>query len=108
MLLNYWIWLAIVTNVITNIGFKMASLVTNNPTKKWITFAIALIFGFINSACMTESLKTIPLNIASAIFFSLSIVGLSFSSYLLFHEILTWKQIVGTITIIASVILVCL
>ena len=34
MLTNYWIWLAIASSILTNIGFKLAAMVTNHPTKK--------------------------------------------------------------------------
>ncbi|HQV78044.1 MAG TPA: SMR family transporter [Chitinophagales bacterium] len=106
MLTNYWIWLAIASSILTNIGFKLAAMVTNHPTKKWMTFAVALIFGLINSVCMTEALKTIPLNIASALFFSLTIIGLLFSAHFIFHDAITWKQMVGTCVIIVGVILI--
>lgn len=106
MLTNYWIWLAIIFNILTNVGFKYSAMITGNPTKKWLTFAGALVFGLLNSVCMMESLKTIPLNIASAVFFSLSIVGLFFSAHFIFHDAMSWKQIAGTFVIIGGVILI--
>ncbi len=106
MITNYWIWLAIIFNVLTNIGFKYAAMVLGNPTKKWLTFAGALVFGLLNSVCMTEALKTTPLNTASAVFFSLTIVGLFFVSHFIFHDAMNWKHIAGTFVIIAGVVLI--
>ena len=106
MLTNFWIWLAIISSILTNIEFKYAAMVLGNPTKKWLTFAGALVFGLLNSVCMTEALKTIPLNIASALFFSLTIIGLLFASYFIFKDALGWKQIIGTAIIIVGVVVV--
>lgn len=106
MLTNLWMWLAIIFNVLTNIGFKYASLVEGNAAKKWLIFSGGLIFGFLNSVCFTESLKTVPLNTASAVFFSLTIVGLCLVSHFIFHEAMNWKQVAGTFVIIGGVILI--
>lgn len=106
MLTNYWIWLAIIFNALTNIGFKYASMVEDNPKKKWILFSGALIFGLLNSICFTEALKTIPLNIASAVFFSLTIISLSMVSYLVFNEDMNWLHVAGTFVIIAGVVMI--
>lgn len=106
MFSNYWIWLAILFSILTNIGFKYAAMVQQQPSKKWTIFSVALIFGLLNSICMTEALKTIPLNIASAVFFSLTIVGLLVVSYFLFNDVITWKQIAGTAIIIVGVIMI--
>lgn len=106
MLTNYWIWLAIIFNVMTNVGFKYAALVDANASKKWMLFSGALIFGLLNSVCFTEALKTIPLNIASSVFFSLTIVGLFLVSYFVFNENLSWLHIAGNLVIIAGVIMV--
>lgn len=102
---NYMLWLAIVFNVLTNIGFKYASMVEKNPKKYWIILIISLVFGFLNSVCFTESLKQIPLNIASAVFFSITIIGLCLVSYFWFEEVTNWKQVVGVFAIIGGVVL---
>lgn len=103
---NYMLWLAIVFNVLTNIGFKYASMVEKNPKKYWIILIVSLVFGFLNSVCFTESLKQIPLNIASAVFFSITIIGLCLVSYFWFHEVTNWKQVAGIFVIIAGVVMV--
>ena len=101
-----WLWSAILFNILTNIGFKYASLVEGNPVRKWVIFSVALIFGLLNSVCFTEALKTIPLNTASAVFFSLTIVGLFLVSYFVFHEGMNWMRVGGTFVIIAGVIMI--
>ena len=106
MLTNYWLWTSIIFNVLTNIGFKYASLVIGNPTKKWLIFSGGLVFGLLNSICFTEALKTIPLNTASAVFFSLTIVGLFLVSYVLFKEDMNWLRVAGTFVIVAGVIMI--
>ena len=104
--MNYWMWLAILSNVLTNIGFKYASLVEGNPTKKWLIFSGGLVFGLLNSICFTEALKTISLNTASAVFFSLTIIGLFFVSYFLFNEEMNWMRVGGTFVIVTGVIMI--
>lgn len=106
MISNYWMWLAILFNVLTNIGFKYASMVEKNPPRYWAIFIGSLVFGFLNSICFTEALKTISLNTASAVFFSLTIIGLCLVSYFWFQEAMSWKQVTGTFVIIAGVILI--
>jgi multidrug transporter EmrE-like cation transporter len=100
------LWLAILFNVLTNIGFKYTSMVEKNPTKYWITFIISLVFGLLNSYCFTEALKNTPLNIASAIFFSVTIIGLCLVSYFWFQEPINFKQTLGIFIIIAGVLVV--
>lgn len=100
------LWLAILFNVITNIGFKYASMVEKNPFKYWMIMIASLVFGFLNSVCFTEALKTISLNTGSAVFFSVTIIGLFFMSYFWFHEAMNWKHVTGTFAIIAGIILI--
>lgn len=103
---NYMLWLAILFNVLTNVGFNYASKVDVKLPKYWIIFIGSLVFGLLNSFCFTECLRTIPLNIASAVFFSLTVVGLCLMSYFWFHEAINWKQAVGIFVIISGVVMV--
>jgi multidrug transporter EmrE-like cation transporter len=103
---NVWFLTAILFNVLTNIGFKYASLVEDNPGKKWLIFSGALVFGLLNSVCFTEALKTIPLNMASAMFFSFTIIGLVLVSYFIFNEEINWIKVTGTLVIIAGVVMI--
>ncbi|HNM31445.1 MAG TPA: SMR family transporter [Chitinophagales bacterium] len=106
MLTNSWLWLAILFNVFTNAGFKYAAMADGNPKKKWTIFSVSLIFGFLNSICFTEALKGVSLNIAGAVFFSLTIVSLTLVSYYLFNEQISPLHLAGVLVIVAGVIMV--
>jgi len=99
---------AIIANLLTNIGFKYSALNDHIPTKKWSYLGIGLVFGLINSVLFTESLKFVTLNVASAVFFSLTILGLTLLSIFWFGEAYTMRQLVGVAVIIAGVVLVSL
>lgn len=99
---------AIVANILTNIGFNFSAIHDKDPVKKWGFLAIGLVFGLINSVLFTESLKYIPLQVASAIFFSLTIVGLFLVSHFYFHEEVTTLRMTGIFLITAGVVMVSL
>ncbi|HWB65138.1 MAG TPA: SMR family transporter [Chitinophagales bacterium] len=99
---------SIVFNVLTNIGFKLSSLNEGAPVKKWGWFSIGLVFGLINSYLFTESLKYVPLQTASAIFFSLTILGLFLASHFMFNETFPVERLIGGGLIIAGVIVISL
>ncbi len=99
---------SIIFNILTNVSFKYSALNDSVPSKKWGFLALGLVFGLINSVLFTEALKTIPMQVASAIFFSLTIVGLSLSAYFWFGEVFTTRQYIGIAVIIAGVVLVSL
>ncbi len=96
---------AILSNVLTNIGFKYSALNEAIPAKKWGWLALGLVFGLINSILFTECLKYISLQVASTIFFSLTIVGLFLISYYWFGEELTLLRGLGGLVIIVGVIM---
>jgi multidrug transporter EmrE-like cation transporter len=98
-------WLAIFFNILTNIGFKFSAMQVDTG-RKWGIFSISIFFGLLNSIFMTEALKTIPLNIGCVLFFSITIIGLCFSSYFIFNEAMSWKQISGTFIVIGGVFLI--
>jgi multidrug transporter EmrE-like cation transporter len=106
VLSNYMLWLAILFNILTNMGFKYAALAEKTPAKYWTLFSGGLFFGLLNSICFTEALKTLSLNSACAVFFSLTIVGLFLISHFIFHEAMNWKHVAGTFTIIAGVVMI--
>ena len=99
---------SIIFNVLTNVSFKYSALNDAIPTKKWGFLALGLVFGLINSVLFTEALKTIPMQVASAIFFSLTIVGLFLVSHFYFNEPVTTLRIAGIFTITSGVIMVSL
>lgn len=94
-------------NVLTNVGFNLSALNKDTPFRFWAYFAGALVFGLINSYFSTVALKDMSLQAFSAIFFSLTVVGLLISS-LFFGEQFTVKAGVGMAFIIAGVVLVSL
>lgn len=96
---------AIVSNVLTNIGFKYSAIHEDIPAKKWGYLAVGLVFGLINSVLFTESLKYISLQVASTIFFSLTIVGLFLVSYFWFNEPLTLLRGLGGVVIVVGVVM---
>ncbi len=105
--MNYFMLIiGVVFNVFTNIGFKYAAMVQNRPVKKWTFFSVALLFGLLNSVCVTEALKSIPLNVVSTIFFSMTIVGLLLVSYFIFHEQMNWMRVAGIRVIVTGVVMI--
>ncbi len=102
------LYLAIIANILTNIGFNFSAIYDKQPVKKWGFLAIGLIFGLINSVLFTESLKHISLQVASAIFFSVTIVGLFLVAHFYFGEEVTTMRVAGIFVITAGVVMVSL
>ncbi len=96
---------AIIANVLTNIGFKYSAINEAIPTKKWGWLAIGLVFGLVNSVLFTESLRFISLQVASTIFFALTIVGLYLVSVFWFDEPVTTLRLAGAAVITIGVIM---
>ena len=101
-----FLYSAILFNVLTNIGFKLSALNEGAPARFWGYFAGGLVFGLANSYLFTECLKGIKLSEASAVFFSLTILGLFLVSHFMFKEAFTVKSILGGVLIIGGVVLV--
>ena len=99
---------SIIANILTNVGFNLSAINDKTPAKKWGYLAGGLVFGLINSVLFAECLKFIPLHVASAIFFSVTIVGLFLAAHFGFGEPVSYKQLAGVAVIIAGVILVSL
>lgn len=99
---------AIIANILTNVGFNFSAIYDKEPTKKWGFLGIGLVFGLINSVLFTECLKEIPLSVASAIFFSLTIIGLFLVSHYYFKEEVTMLRTAGIFVITIGVIMVSL
>ena len=97
---------SVIFNVLTNVGFKFSSLNEANPSKKWGFFAGGLVFGLINSYLFTEALQKVSLQTASAIFFSLTIIGLFLVDHFYFGTSINTKGLLGGALIIAGVVLV--
>ena len=103
-----YLYTSILFNVFTNVGFNLAAINDASPVKKWSYFAGGLTFGLLNSVLFMEALKgkVISLQVASAIYFSLTIVGLFLASYFGFNESVTPLRIIGIFVIIGGVIMV--
>ncbi len=101
-----FLYSSIIFNVLTNVGFNFSAINDAVPAKKWGYFAGGLFFGLLNSYFFTESLKEIPLGVASAIFFSLTIIGLMLAAHFGFGEHITTGKLVGVGFIIAGVVIV--
>jgi len=97
---------AVIFNVLTNVGFKFSALNEGMPFKKWTYFFGGLVFGLINSYLFMESLKSIPLGIVSAVFFSLTIIGLTLAGHFMFKEEFTTTTFVGGSFILTGVIII--
>lgn len=97
---------AIIANILTNVGFNLSAINDKVPAKKWGYLALGLVFGLINSVLFTEALKEIPLQVASAVFFSLTIVGLFLVAYFFFDEAITMYRLVGAAFITVGVIII--
>ena len=101
-----YLYTSIIFNVLTNVGFNLSALNENSPVKRWSFFLGGLVFGLINSFLFTECLKEISLQVASAIFFSLTILGLFLAAHFLFKESVTPLRLVGAVFIIVGVVIV--
>jgi spermidine export protein MdtJ len=97
---------AILANILTNVGFNFSAIHDKEPMKKWGFLGIGLVFGLINSVLFTESLKEIPLGVASAIFFSITIMGLYLVAHFYFNEEVTMLRMAGIVSITAGVVMV--
>ena len=102
------LYLAIFANVLTNVGFNFSAIYDKEPVKKWGFLAIGLVFGLINSVLFTESLKHISLQVASAVFFSVTIIGLFLVSHFYFGEEVTMMRAAGVFVITIGVVMVSL
>jgi|ERR1043165_222102 multidrug transporter EmrE-like cation transporter len=102
------LYTSILFNIFTNVGFNLAAINDANPVKKWGFFAGGLTFGLLNSVLFMEALKgkVISLQVASAIYFSLTIVGLFLAAHFGFNEPVSALRIAGIFVIIAGVIMV--
>lgn len=97
---------SIIFNILTNVSFNLSAINDKFPFKKWAYLLLGLVFGLINSVLFTESLKQIPLGLASAVFFSITIIGLTLISYFFFNESLPWFRMVGIFLIILGVTII--
>jgi multidrug transporter EmrE-like cation transporter len=107
-----WIMLyaSVFFNVLTNIGFKISAINEAVPVKKWGYFSVALLFGLLNSILFTESLtgKEISLQVGSAIYFPVTVLGLFLAGHFMFQEHITPWQVLGGALILTGVVIISL
>src|SRR6185295_6200857 len=103
---QFHLYLSIFFNILTNVGFNLSAIHEKMPVKRWSYFAGGLVFGLLNSYYFTESLKGISLQVASAVFFSVTIVGLFLVSYFGFKEQVSVLRVAGIFLIVAGVVMV--
>jgi small multidrug resistance pump len=92
--------LAIVGEVIATSFLKLAS---GQKTAWWVyaIVAVGYVFAFV---MLNQTLaRGVPLGIAYAIWAGVGVVLVAIISWLVFHESLTWLQIIGMILVIGGV-----
>ena len=110
----HWLWLiiAVVANVVTNVGLKMVAMRIDNAharpelrgliTEPWLWTAFvaagALVVAYI------LALRNLQLEVAYATVTSLALVGVSAASFVMFDERIAVLKIVGIALVIAGIV----
>ena len=94
--------LAIVSEVIATTFLK----VTSGERAVWWAYPIVVV-GYILSFIMLSLTlqKGVPLGIAYAIWAGVGVVAVAIISWAVFHEALTWQQILGMVLVAGGVVL---
>jgi small multidrug resistance pump len=91
---------AIVSEVIATSFLKYAS----GPKNVWWAYLIVGVGYVLSFVLLSLTLRAgVPLGIAYAIWAGVGVVAVAIISWVVFHESLTWQQIVGMILVIAGV-----
>lgn len=91
---------AIVSEVIATSFLKFAS----GPRSAWWAYIILGVGYVLSFVLLSVTLRAgVPLGIAYAIWAGAGVVVVAVISWLVFHESLTWQQIVGMVLVIAGV-----
>jgi len=94
--------LAIIGEVIATSFLKF----TSGEKSVWWAYpivAVGYIFAFIMLSLTLQ--KGVPLGIAYAIWAGVGVVAVAIISWLVFHETLTWQQILGMVLVAGGVVL---
>jgi multidrug transporter EmrE-like cation transporter len=96
----------LVFNIVSNASFKMAAL-----TSTWRGFlawqVVGNLAGFITVLTLTGMLRFIPLGVAFTVTTGLAVLGVQVAaSGAVFHERITSGQWLGTLLVVAGIILV--
>ena len=91
---------AIVSEVVATSFLKFAS----GPRNPWWAYIIVGIGYVLSFVLLSLTLRTgVPLGIAYAIWAGVGVVAVAVISWIVFHESLTWQQIVGMVLVIGGV-----
>lgn len=93
---------AIVTEVIATSFLKFAS----GPKSVWWAYLIVGVGYVASFFFLSQTLRAgVPLGIAYAIWAGIGVVAVAVISWVVFHESLTWQQIVGMVLVAGGVAL---
>jgi small multidrug resistance pump len=91
---------AIISEVIATSFLKFAS----GPKNVWWAYIIVGVGYILSFVLLSLTLRVgVPLGIAYAIWAGVGVVAVAVISWVVFHESLTWQQIVGMILVIGGV-----
>jgi small multidrug resistance pump len=91
---------AIVSEVIATSFLKFAS----GPKNVWWAYIIVGVGYVLSFVLLSMTLRAgVPLGIAYAIWAGAGVVAVAIISWVVFHESLTWQQIVGMVLVIGGV-----
>jgi small multidrug resistance pump len=94
--------LAIVSEVIATTFLK----VTSGERAVWWAYPIVVVGYILSFVMLSLTLqKGVPLGIAYAIWAGIGVVAVAIISWLVFHETLTWQQILGMVLVAGGVVL---
>jgi small multidrug resistance pump len=91
---------AIVSEVIATSFLKFAS----GPKNVWWAYIIVGVGYVLSFVLLSLTLRVgVPLGIAYAIWAGVGVIAVAIISWVVFHESLTWQQIVGMVLVIGGV-----
>src|ERR1700712_1609553 len=93
---------AILSEVIATSFLKFAS----GPRGAWWAYVIVSVGYVISFVLLSLTLRAgVPLGIAYAIWAGIGVVAVAIISWVVFHELLTWQQILGMVLVAGGVAL---
>jgi small multidrug resistance pump len=91
---------AIVSEVVATSFLKFAS----GPKNVWWAYIIVGVGYILSFVLLSITLRSgVPLGIAYAIWAGVGVIAVAIISWVVFHESLTWQQIVGMVLVIGGV-----
>jgi len=94
--------IAIAAEVIATTFLKF----TSGDRQAWWAYPIVGVGYILSFVMLSQTLsKGVPLGIAYAVWAGVGVVLVAVISWLVFHETLTWQQLVGMVLVIAGVVL---